>query len=846
MFCCSSGGSEPLCGSRTDMLRSVVTEKLTTAAREIFTAVEKVVTDYEVEASGFRQQLEHQKRQLELLQLRVKPNKGALVPDLYSHEVVVVSEEEEQQQQLTQQPGEEEAECQDPPPWTSDDEEGGKDKPLTATSRPNQDDPKDPDGQIPPSVSTLSYILRFRSGGGDSGSKTDSLRAVINEKLTIATWEILAVVESEAEASGLRQQVDRQRRQLELLQPRVTLLREDQRSHEVVAAGEEEEQPGEEEAAESLDLPPVTTKEEEEEEGKPLKSIFRPSQKDLDDPDYDPNHDTPSRSGSSRLHPVRKRPGRPRISDRQNHLNLRIWLLEDPRIEVLCKAVYKRSPVQSLKCPRDLQESDFLDLLRSTFPQLEDGEPFDIFMTDQSRRLLPLRVKALTPEEIYSTIRSTGKLSIYIRLKKGDDGPSSDSSVLQKDAAGPDPSSTSEVPETPEAGAERDVDSSNDGNPEEQKLQPPQKKRAKSGVKKSEDTKTACKVCGVWYRFLGSLIKHTWSHVEEQRDVCGVCGDKSESVEELKEHLKNHQPVHSCSHCPKTFVSIATLNQHIAKHTGNSLFVCDVCGKAFTNLSALNLHRWVHVEKKPHKCEVCLKTFGVLSQLTAHRKAHDSGDKYHCDICSKSFNLRRSLTQHRLIHSGERLYSCKVCQKHFKLEGTLRAHMATHTVRDRAFLCHVCCKTFLSRTTLMAHIKIHSSNRPFVCSVCSKSFVAKAELKKHTRIHTGETPYECMDCGRFFRQKANLDSHMKIHLGIRQFVCSMCGKECSRREHLKVHMRTHNGERPYKCPLCDKTFTQSHCLKTHAKSHQTEEVPVLDPQETPIQPSLEPCQPESK
>ena len=81
--------------------------------------------------------------------------------------------------------------------------------------------------------------------------------------------------------------------------------------------------------------------------------------------------------------------------------------------------VFKKFPVQELRCPPGLQEPDFLDLLRSSFPQLAAGKPFDVFRSDRTRRLQPLRVKTLTPEEIYRTIRSTGarNSALYIRLK---------------------------------------------------------------------------------------------------------------------------------------------------------------------------------------------------------------------------------------------------------------------------------------------------------------------------------------------------------------------------------------------------------------------------------------------
>ncbi|KAM4564999.1 uncharacterized protein V3H82_014096 [Fundulus diaphanus] len=119
MFYCSSGGSDPLNMSKSGILRGIITEKLSTAAREILAVVERTVADYEEEASGFRREIERQRRQLELLQPRVKLPRTELLPDLQSHEEVVVGEEQEEQQ-LT---GVEAAESHSPPGKHSEEEE---------------------------------------------------------------------------------------------------------------------------------------------------------------------------------------------------------------------------------------------------------------------------------------------------------------------------------------------------------------------------------------------------------------------------------------------------------------------------------------------------------------------------------------------------------------------------------------------------------------------------------------------------------------------------------------------------------------------------------------------------
>ncbi|TDG99439.1 hypothetical protein EPR50_G00193350, partial [Perca flavescens] len=685
---------------------------------------------------------------------------------------------------------------------------------------------------------------------------------------------------------------------------------------------------------------------------------------DLKDPDFQitPRFSSPRPSPGGG---ERRRPGRPRNQDSQNHLDLRVCFLKDSHSDVLSNRVFKKNPVQDLRCPRGLQEEDFLSLLRSTFPQLAAHEPFDVFTTDWSRRLTPLSVAPLTPEEICSRPRNS---ALYIRLKTGvedppqrpEGSPSGSATTSAEDTeacarlssprveserrgrgrpslrekpplllfkvcvledsqtdklsnkvflksrardlpcprglteedflsllrssfpqlAGDDKTFTifksdrswrlqrlkvkkmtpenviritkflyirlKQDLETEEAdsrldsggdealdGDDDDDDWKPDGEAEPRTSKPaplpaPRKKcRAgrPCGVEgKLIERKTACKVCGVWYRLTGSLIKHAWSHAEDSPSpphVCGVCGENFDSPGALKGHLKTYQKTHECSYCSKAFFTLTGLQYHVTRHTGDRPFKCDACGKTFPRLSSLSIHRWVHVDDKPHKCELCTRAFGLKAQLRAHVRSHARQDKYQCNVCGKFLTDLRSLSRHKTVHSGERRHGCEVCGKRFKLANALKSHQLTHTERERPFLCHICCNTFTTNCTLNAHFRrMHCSERPFPCAVCGKGFISNGERKAHMRTHTGEAPYGCSECGRFFKRKSHLNNHVRSHLGIKRYTCAVCGKACSRQEHLTVHMRTHNGERPYQCALCDKAFTQSHCLKTHMKSHR--------------------------
>lgn len=93
-------------------------------------------------------------------------------------------------------------------------------------------------------------------------------------------------------------------------------------------------------------------------------------------------------------------------------------------MNVLCNSfhlsVLKRCPIQKLKCPPGLQEGDFRELLKSSFPQLSgEDKHFDILLPDERQRLQPVRLKELSPEGIDGNISGVGweNLTLYIRLK---------------------------------------------------------------------------------------------------------------------------------------------------------------------------------------------------------------------------------------------------------------------------------------------------------------------------------------------------------------------------------------------------------------------------------------------
>ncbi|XP_055083945.1 oocyte zinc finger protein XlCOF22-like [Periophthalmus magnuspinnatus] len=252
---------------------------------------------------------------------------------------------------------------------------------------------------------------------------------------------------------------------------------------------------------------------------------------------------------------------------------------------------------------------------------------------------------------------------------------------------------------------------------------------------------------------------------------------------------------HQCSVCKKRFGTKQILQRHIRVHTGERPFSCSICKKTFTIKCNRDKHLKIHTSERPYNCSICEKAFALKRSLDAHLKIHTGDKPFSCQTCKKTFTIKGNLDKHVRTHTGEKPFSCLTCEKTFSQKAHLHEHVKTHT-GERPYSCSTCEKTFVTKSHLLKHERTHTGERPYSCSTCEKTFVTKSHLRKHERTHTGERPYSCSTCEKTFGLKCNLDAHMRVHTGERPFSCSTCVKTFVTKSSLCKHERMHAGERP--------------------------------------------------
>lgn len=117
------------------------------------------------------------------------------------------------------------------------------------------------------------------------------------------------------------------------------------------------------------------------------------------------------------------------------------------------------------------------------------------------------------------------------------------------------------------------------------------------------------------------LKKHI-EHVHGDKNIaCEICGKLYTCVENLRLHLRYHQPPsYICSQqgCGKKFHQKVLWEHHEKKHTDFKPFNCDVCNSSFYSVRDLKRHYQRVHEKVTRKCFLCEMQFSRKDKYRLH------------------------------------------------------------------------------------------------------------------------------------------------------------------------------------------------------------------------------------
>ncbi|XP_041705893.1 zinc finger and SCAN domain-containing protein 2 isoform X2 [Coregonus clupeaformis] len=131
-----------------------------------------------------------------------------------------------------------------------------------------------------------------------------------------------------------------------------------------------------------------------------------------------------------------------------------------------------------------------------------------------------------------------------------------------------------------------------------------------------------CKVCGKFFNYMSTLIRHVKTHTGDKDNQCGVCGKNMESTESMKDHLQTHIAANvSCHVCSKSFSCNSKLTEHMRIHTGEKPYRCRDCGQGFSTSGGVKRHMTRHSGEQPYHPD-CGKGFGTSGDLKKQIRIH--------------------------------------------------------------------------------------------------------------------------------------------------------------------------------------------------------------------------------
>lgn len=216
---------------------------------------------------------------------------------------------------------------------------------------------------------------------------------------------------------------------------------------------------------------------------------------------------------------------------------------------------------------------------------------------------------------------------------------------------------------------------------------------------------------------------------------------KRNSVQHLPEFdiLKSPEGIYNCKQCPKKFLQISVLQNHVATRHRYS---CTDCHLGFATTMQLSAHTFSHSNSealRPHACTYCDRKFCSEDVLKTHLKfVHNIfGDTtflgtQQCTTCNKTFTSKNGLSRHIKLHNGH-YHPCEQCGSKFSMLSALHVHIKTVHGGERSFQCNKCPKVYKRNSHLLKHKESEHLKLKFYCKMCDKTISGRWNFNAHVK-----------------------------------------------------------------------------------------------------------------
>lgn len=232
---------------------------------------------------------------------------------------------------------------------------------------------------------------------------------------------------------------------------------------------------------------------------------------------------------------------------------------------------------------------------------------------------------------------------------------------------------------------------------------------------------------------------------------CRICSEKSDSVEKIAIHLKNHHSTIAETLDLTAPLGIQPFNFNLDKYG------CAICETKFFSLHQLSRHTQSHFQR--YTCESCGKAYSSNAGLQSHIKDFHL-KKYYCKKCKTNFTNANEIKTHTLESKKCWLHSCNICKEKFLTYKAKQLHIKeTHEVEKKLYNCPECGMVFAYKTACSHHFKEVHTDDNFTCIFCEQKFATKGRYEQHRLTHTKEKPFTCDVCFRSYNRVKNLTQH---------------------------------------------------------------------------------------